>query len=252
MKNLIKKNQLMITALAIMIAIAGYLQFAGTGLEDEYLTVEDETLTGGASAVDSSGIITENYTADGLLDLSEEDLLLNEFTEIPSLDSEVDIIVEDYLENGMIIANLETSAEGQAVQVKPDEDEIPGEAVFTSATSAVTILSDAKLLKEQTRARNKETLLEIINSGGLTDAQKQEAVDTMVEMTAIAEKESAAEILLEAKGFRDVVVSINGNAVDVVVNATKLDDVMRAQIEDIVKRKTEISAENIIISTVAQ
>lgn len=252
MKNLIKKNQLMITALAIMIAIAGYLQFAGTGLEEEYLTVEDGAFTGGASAVDSSGIVTENYTADGLLDLSEEDLLLNNFTEIPSLDSEADIIVEDYLDNGMIIAGMETFAEGQTASATPDENEIPGEAVFTSATSAVTILSDAKLLKEQTRARNKETLLEIINSGGLTDAQKQEAVDTMVEMTAIAEKESAAEILLEAKGFRDVVVSINGNAADVVVNASELDDVMRAQIEDIVKRKTEISAENIIISTVAQ
>ena len=34
-KNLIKKNQLMITALAIMLAIAGYLQFAGNNLEDE-------------------------------------------------------------------------------------------------------------------------------------------------------------------------------------------------------------------------
>ena len=42
MKNLIKKNQLMITALAIMIAIAGYLQFAGTGLQDEYLKGENE------------------------------------------------------------------------------------------------------------------------------------------------------------------------------------------------------------------
>lgn len=251
MKNLIKKNQLMITALAIMIAIAGYLQFAGTGLEEEYLTVEDGTYMEDASTVDSDGVITENYTADGLLDLSEEDLMLGDLTEIESLDSEVDVIVEDYLEEGMEIAAAETTAEGQIAEATPDEDEIPGEAVFTS-TSGVTILSDAKLLKEQTRARNKETLLEIIGSDGLTDEQKQEAVDTMVEMTAIAEKEAAAEILLEAKGFSDVVVSINGDAVDVVVNATELDDAMRAQIEDIVKRKTEVSAENIIISTVVQ
>jgi len=123
--------------------------------------------------------------------------------------------------------------------------------VFTS-TPGVAILSEAKLLKEQTRAKNKETLLEIINSEGLSDEQKQSAVDTMVQMTAIAEKEAAAEILLEAKGFSDVVVSINGNAVDVVVNEAVLDDVMRAQIEDIVKRKTEIAPENIIISTVVQ
>ena len=71
-------------------------------------------------------------------------------------------------------------------------------------------------------------------------------------MTEIAEKEAAAEILLEAKGFSDVVVSINGDAADVVVNATTLDDAMRAQIEDIVTRKTEVAPENIIISTVAE
>ena len=80
---------------------------------------------------------------------------------------------------------------------------------------------------------------------------KQSAVDSMVKMTNIAEKEAAAEILLEAKGFTDVVVSINGNGVDVVVNELVLDDVKRARIEDIVSRKTEIAPENIIISTVA-
>ena len=54
MKSLIKKNQLMITALAIMIAIAGYLQFAGTGLEDEILATDDSNVdVNNASPVDS-------------------------------------------------------------------------------------------------------------------------------------------------------------------------------------------------------
>lgn len=214
MKNLIKKNQLMITALAIMLAIAGYLQFAGNNLEEEYLAVDNvevETVTDEIS-----------------------------YKEIESLDSEVDIIMEDYLEDEMTVA-----------EVTPEAGEVPGEAVFTSA-NGVAILSEAKLLKEQVRAKNKETLLEIINSDGLSDEQKKEAVATMVKMTDIAEKEVAAEVLLQAKGFTDVVVSINGDAVDVVVNATELTEAQRAQIEDIVKRKTEIGAENIIISTVSQ
>jgi len=160
------------------------------------------------------------------------------YEELESLDSEVDIVLEDYLDEDMTVA-----------EVQPEDGEIPGEAVFT-ATGNVAVLSEAKLLKEQVRAKNKETLMEIINSTGLTDMQKQDAVNTMVEMTAIAEKETAAEILLQAKGFTDVVVSINEDAVDVVVNATELSDIQRAQIEDIVKRKTEIGAENIIISTV--
>ena len=261
MKNLIKKNQLMITALAIMIAIAGYLQFAGSGMEEDLLTADDSNVkTGDASPVDSEGVITENYTLDGLLDLSEEDLI-NDQADIESLDTDGGVIVDDYLASGMEVADTGTqeadavdadgAAEGEMAGNTPQEGEVPGEAVFTS-TAGAGVLSDAKLLKEQTRARNKETLLEIINSAGISDEQKQEAVDSMVQMTAIAEKESAAEILLEAKGFQDVVVSINGDAVDVVVNAAALDDAMRAQIEDIVKRKTEVPAENIIISTVAQ
>ena len=265
-KNLIKKNQLMITALAIMIAIAGYLQFAGNNLEEEYLTVNDEM----TSVVDSDGVITENYTAEGLLEatstegmleLSDEDLLAAGLTEIESLDSEITAVAENYLDAGMQVTGADAMASAQLsgdaaastqlAEATPSAGEIPGEAIFTS-TEAVTILSNAKLLKEQTRAKNKETLLEIINSAGLTDGQKQAAVDSMVLMTQYAEKEAAAEILLEAKGFSDVVVSISGNGVDVVVNAIELTDVQRAQIEDIVTRKTDVAAENIIISTVVQ
>ena len=209
----------MITALAIMIAIAGYLQFAGTNLEKEYLASDN---TEDLSAVDSADVVTDIVT------------------DMESLDSDVDIVMEDYLDEDM-----------QVAEATPEEGEIPGEAVLTG-TDGVEVLSAARLSKEQTRARNKETLLEIINSAELSDAQKQEAVDSMVRMTDVAEKEAAAEVLLQAKGFSEAVVSINGDAVDVVVNATELTDVQRAQIEDIVKRKTDIAAENIVISTIAQ
>lgn len=239
LKSLFKKNQLMITALAIMIAIAGYLQFAGNGLEEEYLVVNDaETFEEGKSTSGSGVVISETLDTDTLLDLSEEDLLQTGLTEMESLDSETEgILVENYISDGM-------------QEAIPKDGEIPGEAVFTSSANGVTVISEAKLLKEQTRAKNKETLMQIIGSETLNDEQKQEAVDHMVEMTAIAEKESACEILLEAKGFSDVVVSLNGDAVDVVVNASVLDDAMRAQIEDIVRRKTQVRPENIVISTV--
>ena len=115
----------------------------------------------------------------------------------------------------------------------------------------MTSLSAARLQKEQTRARNKETLLEIINNVNISDEQKQEAIDCMIEATQIAEKESAAEILLEAKGYTDAVVSITGDEVDVLVYGTTLTDVQCAQIEDIVKRKTGMDAASIIITPVA-
>lgn len=234
MKSILKKNQVMITALAIMIAVAGYLNFAGTNLEkEEYLSASGE-------GVSNTATVEEGI--DTLGELSEEELEIVDVNGIESLDEEFVANTENYLGEDFDIAINE---------VTPDEGEIPGEAVFAN-TSNVAALSEAKLLKEQTRAKNKEALLDIINSSELSNEQKQNAVDSMIAMTGIAEKETAAEILLEAKGFQDVVVSINGSGVDVVVNATELSDAQRAQIEDIVKRKTDIGAENIIISTVVQ
>lgn len=249
MKNILKKNQLMITALAIMIAVAGYLQFAGTNLEkEEYLPASGDAHTSDQTSVENftAGNVTNDYSLDGLLDLSEEDLTSDQsFTDIASLDSDVDEIADNYLDTGMDVNSNPVEPE------TPTDGEIPGEAVFTG-TTPVTSLSEAKLLKEQVRARNRETLMEIINSSTLSDEQKQNAVDTMVAMTTIAEQEMAAEILLEAKGFPDVVVSISDGSVDVVVNATELTEAQRAQIEDIVKRKTNIEAANIVISTIVQ
>ena len=74
----------------------------------------------------------------------------------------------------------------------------------------------------------------------------------MVELTDVAERENAAEILLEAKGFSDVVVSITDDGADVVLNMGEVTDAKRAQIEDIMKRKTGVSAENIVITPISE
>lgn len=241
MKNMLKKNQIMITALAIMIAVAGYLNFAGTKVtEEEIMTVDSDTVVNDASGLSTDGRIAAETAA--MLDISDEDLLeASAYGEIESLDGDTGELAANYLEEGMA-QNVEEAA--------PTDSEVPGEAVFTS-TSGMNSLSGAKLLKEQTRAKNKETLMEIINNANVTESQKQEAVNSMIAITDIAEKETASEILLESKGFNDVVVSINGTGVDVVVDAAELSEAQRAQIEDIIIRKTGTSPENIIISTTA-
>ena len=112
---------------------------------------------------------------------------------------------------------------------------------------------EMKMNREQVRSENKASLLEIINSDTLSDAQKQDAIDKMVALTDIAEKEAAAEMLLEAKGFTDVVVSISsdGSGADVVLDMGEVTDAKRAQIEDIVSRKADIAAKDIVITPIA-
>lgn len=249
----------MITALAMMIVIAGYLHFAGSQVDSDDL-INNDLGTQEASSVSVDGFVEydadtmEELSASDLADISDEDIetaASGTAADIESLDTDYAEAEDSYLSE---LADVSTAGldEEQAEMLPEDMtvDEIPGEAVYTS-TTAVTSLSAARLQKEQTRARNKEIMLEIINNVNIGDEQKQAAIDSMIEAADIAERESAAEILLEAKGYQEAVVSITGEQVDVLVYGTMLTEAQCAQIEDIVKRKTGIDAANIIITPVA-
>lgn len=246
MKKVFKKNHVMITALAIMIAVAGYLNFTGSKVDEETMTAGTTEIMGGETG--------EDVTA--LLDISEEDLETAGVMDIDSMDEEIVVITEDYLEEDMaeVTAGMEDGlipVQGEAEGVNTlTIDSEPGEAVFTSTTS-ITSLASARLLKEQTRSQNRAALLEIINSTSADEASIQEATNSMIALTDIAEKETSAEILLEAKGFSEVVVSVTDGTADVVVGMSELTDAQCAQIIDIVSRKTSVAEENIIITPVS-
>lgn len=188
-KKTLKRNQIVVASLALMIAVAGYLSYTGISNMND-----DDTM-------ETAGMETT----------SQETV-------------ETDAVLEIDMQQ-------------------------PGTAVLTGASSFV---AQAKVNREQVRAQNKELLMEVIDNDGLSEDERQAAVTSMVEMTDLAEKEAAAETLLEAKGFEDVVVNLTGGTADVMVPSDQLSDTQRAQIEDIVMRKTEIAGENIVITPMNQ
>lgn len=198
MKRLFKKNQIIITTLAIMIAIAGYLNYSGKSF-------------GESSVQETNGELSNK----DLLDISEEST-----GDIESHDGEV--------------------ADGSV-------DGTPGEAVLTSG-----VVAEAKVTREQVRAKNKETLQGIIDNKNISEEQKKDAVAQMVEMTELAEKEAAVETLLASKGFKEAVVSLTKDSADIVVGKSELTDANRAQIEDIVTRKTDVAPANIVITPIKE
>lgn len=205
MKKILKKNQVIITSLAVLIAVAGYLNFA-----DVDLGFKDRT-----ASTDSSSILEDvDY------DLTDETALLDE--------------------NG---------ADGLTSEVESQDASTPGEAVLTGASN---FAAQAKLSREQIRSQNKADLQDIINNQDIGDEQKQDAINSMVAMADLTEKEAAAELLLEAKGFENVIVNLTGETADVVVPDAFLEESKRAQIEDIVKRKTGIAPESIVITPLSQ
>lgn len=216
MKKIAKKNQIVIATLAVMIAAAGYMNYSGKLFPNKTKTQETNS----------------EFANKELLDISDEDTSV----------SSGDMKSQEGDSGSGADSNAGSTDDGSV-------DGTPGEAVLTNG-SVSSVVSQAKVSREQVRSKNKETLQNIIDNKNLSAEEKEKAVNQMVQMTETAEKESAAESLLAAKGFHNSVVSITDDQADVIVGASELSDANRAQIEDIVTRKTGVAAQNIVINPV--
>lgn len=239
MKRIWKKNQIIITALVIMIAVAGYLNYTQSTVDklDKDQEVADNELD------DSLESLAEDAVAESMSQTALDEMGEDVFTDEEEDTYEISDSTED-------VSTVEVSDTGELALSDSGEGG-SGEAVLVSNVIDADYFSSAKLAREQTRAKNKEILMELVNDENAAKSQKKEAMDEILAMTEISEKENAAEMLLESKGFSDVVVSMSDESVDVIVNASDLTTQQMAQIEDIVKRKTGMDAASIVINPVA-
>lgn len=251
MKKLLRKNQIIITALVVMVALAGYLSLTNEedlaiGVLNNGSAVSEQAAEGTDDAGGTDGKASEEASVSGEEGSVPSDGVAAENTSAEdSVASEVqDDAVADISDEDIAAAEQKDSSEASK--------ENAGEAVLVNNTVTSDYFESAKLSREQTRAKNKETLLELVNSKSASDAQKEQAMNEIVSMTAVNEKETATENLLAAKGFEEVVVTIVDDSVDVIVNAEKLNEQQIAQIEDVVKRKTECASDKIVISPVGK
>ena len=201
---MIKRNQVVVTALAVMIAAAGYLNFQ-----------ESRGSEGNQTALQ----LTEEGDVTALVDYS-------------ALPDDVDTA-----EVALDPITAETTGDGAAVFVS------------ASAGSSDSFFAEAKLDREQSRAKQKDILNEMLDNKNISQEQKDKCTESMMELQQRIEKETAAEAMIESKGFKEVYVRMDDDTVDVVVDKDTLTDAEVAQIEDIVKRKTGMDASKIRINT---
>ena len=206
MKKGSHKNQIIITTLALLLAVVGYISYDN---RDTFMNAKDV-------------LSTEIEAVNGKADTKES----KECEDTQASDE----------------VALETDSTEEILNA--------GETVLTSAsTESEECVAQVKLGREQVRSKNKEALQKIIDDAGVSEAEKKSAVDAMVKLTENAQMEEDAQMMLEAKGFKNAVVSLSDECCDVSVGKDDVTDEKRAQIEDIIKRKTNIGASNIVIST---
>ena len=227
----VKRNQVIITALVAMIAVAGYLNWQDAQEQQPFAQ---------AIALDDHGQIMSFYELD-------PDYIVygDEFYSVfdtPWIASDFDYSYDyhDPWAYSPWVADQWTTDVQSPVE--------PGEAVFVSAQDTPAYFIQARLEREQSRARQTDILMNMMGDMQGNTEQVSIITDAMLEIQRRIERETAAEAMIESKGFREVYVRIGDQYVDVVVNRETLSDAEVAQIEDIVRRKTGMATTQIRIS----
>jgi len=260
MKNIFKKNQIIIVALAVMLIIAGYLNFSektgkdktNTADNGEVLDYDATEQTKGDNILDGDMVDLLGEVSSDLLDPTAE----GKETDVAEGKDSTEVVTEGETEisdkDAEEVATYEVTDTGEVVSNNGKEENTEaGEAIFVSTTISPNYFAKNRLEREQIRAKNKEDYLNIINNANLSEEVKAKAVDMMLAATKIAEQEDIVESLLEAKGFEDAYVRISENGkVDVVINAVTITEQDAAKIEDVVKSKTGAASKDISIAPV--
>jgi stage III sporulation protein AH len=219
----IKKNQVIIAVMTVALGVAGYINFSGNTLN-----LADNTDTNSENAE----VVFNEETANEHIVL-EEDMYVEgdsyDENDIYELYSEAEIGEEDYIE------------------LNSDTSEI-GEAVLTSAETLSNAIVTAKMNREQVRSRTQEAYLAVINGETTDSISVEDATAAYLKLTENMGREADAETVLAAKGYPNAVVAISENSVDVIIEKPELDDVSRAQIEEVIVRKTGCSVDQVVIS----
>ena len=223
----LKRNQVIITVLVFMIAIAAYLNTQETPMSFQTNEVADNTE------------MTE----------PEEIDFFSGYDEQVADNSQVVATEEGVTDNKQLSMQDATDVESiSAMITKKSEESLANTEVEASKNIEVSYFAEEKLLREQSRAEQVEQLTEYVANENLDQEAKSKAAANLIEIQERIEKENSAEALLKAKGFSEVYVRIDDDTVDVVVNKAELTDSDIAQIEEIVNRKTGYSVGKINIT----
>lgn len=210
--KILKRNQLIVLVISLMLVTAGYLNFTSTN-QSQNNSAPNLASLGDATLVSSNTVETEN----------------KEQNQVPeSTDNKTDETVSEEPE-----ISQETSTKTDTVKTVEED----------------TYFTTSKLERENMYSQMLETYQEIYNNTNSTPEQKNTAMQEIAKVNETKNAIMIAENLVKAKGFKDIVIFENSNSTSVIIKADKLEPEQIAQIQNIISRELEVGAEQISIST---
>lgn len=225
MKQILKKNQIIISVIAIMLIAAGYMNYTSNekqALEtavltdsEKYAGIGDATLVS-ANVADNSDVVNnnegQNITDDSV---KKEEIKSNE-------------------------QNTETTE--NAVQ-----NEINTSTTVTE-TSGDQYFAELRLERDNMYSQMLESYQKILSNNQISETQKEISENEIKKINDTRNAIMIAENLIKNKGFQDLIIFINGDSISIIVKAKELKEEQIAQIQNIISRELKGEIENIHIS----
>ena len=231
MKGLLKKNQVIIYVIALMLVTAGYLNYTTNTAEQvstqtamEMEANDDMQIAdiGDATLVNSEAVneneVTENTTVNETENTSNTNGTTTEET------------------NKDIAQNTNTSENNTTTQTSTT---VTTDEYFTKS----------KLERDTMYSQMIESYEKVLNSSNSLETQKQSATEEIKKINDTKNSIMICENLISTKGFTNNIVFVNGDSISVIIGVEQLQQEEVAQIQNIISRELNAEIENIHIST---
>ncbi len=211
MTNFFKKNQILFYVIALMLVVAGYLNYTAT----QDMTKETSARNIGDAQLVNSNVISETNSI-----------------------------------NEAKVSNVENTIATQNIidEKSIEENENEEETTNTSTTDADSYFSKSKLERDTMYSQMIETYEKVLNGINSLETQKQSAAEEIKKINDTKNSIMIAENLITTKGFPNNVIFVNGESISAIIGAEELKQDEISQIQNILARELNADIKNIHIA----
>ena len=238
--KVIKKNQIVVFVVALMLIVAGYLNFSGDNTMNNLIPTSTLADSEEMASIGDAKLVSANIV-EGNNEKSEsngnEEILEDNIEQTNNVQSNINNI-----ENN---ANT-TPTTGETIET--EENIATNSATAENNYGSDNYFTQSRLDRDTMYSQTLDTYQKIINNENISEDQKSIAQEEISKINKEKNSIMIAENLIKVKGFEDLIIFVNGENVSIIVKADKLEEKDIAQIQNIITRELGASVENINIS----
>lgn len=230
--KILKKNQIVIYVIALMLMAVAYLNYTTNTAEQSVeasmqMEARDDSNSAniGDARLVSSNDVVQNTNTDNESSTNSTNSTDSNINNSQNIENKANE------ENNNDSGNNETQETN--AQINTDDD------YFTKS----------KLERDTMYSQMLESYENILNSTNSLETQKQSATDEIKKINDTKNSIMICENLIQTKGFENSIIFVNGNSISVILKSDELSQEEVAKVQNIVSREMNAEIENIHIST---